>query len=120
MKRFCEMRGHFEHEEARQEIAEAVKNSAYEIIERKGATYYGIAASVRRICEAIVRDEKSVLPVSSVQHGEFGVSGVALSLPVIVGKNGVDGIVPISLSEEEQKKLKDSAEILKKVIDEVL
>ena len=120
LKRFCEMRGHFEHEEARQEIAEAVKNSAYEIIERKGATYYGIAASVRRICEAIVRDEKSVLSVSSVQHGEFGVSGVALSLPVIVGKNGVEGAVPISLSEDEQKKLKDSAEILKKVIDEVL
>ena len=120
LKRFCEMRGHFQHEEARQAIAESVKNSAYEIIKRKGATYYGIAMSVKKICEAVVRDEKSVMPVSSIQHGEFGINNVALSLPVIVGKDGVEGIVPISLSNEEQNKLKESAEILRKVIDEVL
>ena len=58
---FCEMRGHFEHAKAMERIAEEVKNSAYEIIEKKGATYYGIAMSVKRICEAIVRDEKSIL-----------------------------------------------------------
>lgn len=120
LKRFCEMRGHFRHEEARHAIAESVKNSAYEIIKRKGATYYGIAMSVKKICEAVVRDEKSVMPVSSIQHGEFGINNVALSLPVIVGKNGVEGIVPISLSDEEQNKLKESAEVLRKVIDEVL
>ena len=120
LNRFCEMRGHFHHEEARHAIAESVKNSAYEIIKRKGATYYGIAMSVKKICEAVVRDEKSVMPVSSIQHGEFGINNVALSLPVIVGKNGVEGIVPISLSNEEQNKLKESAEILRKVIDEVL
>lgn len=120
LKRFCEMRGHFQHDEARHAIEESVKNSAYEIIERKGATYYGIAMSVRKICEAIVRDEKSILPVSSVQNGEFEISDVALSLPVIIGKNGVEGAVPISLSGEEQQKLKESAEILRKVINEVL
>ena len=120
LKRFCEMRGHFQHEEARHAIEESVKNSAYEIIERKGATYYGIAMSVKKICEAVVRDEKSIMPVSSVQHGKFGINDVALSLPVIVGKNGVEGIVPISLVDEEQSKLKESAEILRKVIDEVL
>ena len=58
LHKFCEMRGHYNHTKATREIAEGVKNSAYEIIEKKKATYYGIAMSVRRICEAIVRDEK--------------------------------------------------------------
>ena len=57
LNRFCEMRGHFQHEEAMKRIAEDVKNSAYEIIEKKKATYFGIAMAVKRICEAIVRDE---------------------------------------------------------------
>ena len=101
------------------EIAENVKNSAYEIIEKKGATYYGIAMSVRRICEAIVRDEKTILPVSSIQHENHGISDVALSMPAIVGKDGVEGTVPISLNEDEEKALKVSADTLKGVISEV-
>lgn len=117
---FCEMRGHFEHEASMKAIAENVKNSAYGIIEKKGATYYGIAMSVRRICEAIVRDEKTILPVSSIQHDNYGISDVALSMPAIVGKDGVEQTVPISLNDEEVKALKASAETLKKVIDEVL
>ena len=116
---FCEMRGHFEHEKAMKEIAENVKNSAYEIIEKKGATYYGIAMSVRRICEAIVRDEKTILPVSSIQHDNHGISDVALSMPAIVGKDGVEGTVPISMNEDEEKALKVSADTLKGVISEV-
>ncbi len=116
---FCEMRGHFEHDKAMVEIAENVKNSAYEIIEKKKATYYGIAMSVKRICEAIVRDEKSILPVSSIQKTEL-VSGVALSMPAIVGKNGVEGLVPIELNEDEKAALKTSAETLKSVLKEVL
>ena len=113
------MRGHFEHDKAMVEIAENVKNSAYEIIEKKKATYYGIAMSVKRICEAIVRDEKSILPVSSIQKTEL-VSGVALSMPAIVGKNGVEGLVPIELNEDEKAALKTSAETLKSVLKEVL
>lgn len=102
------------------EIAENVKNSAYEIIEKKGATYYGIAMSVRRICEAIIRDEKSVLPISSMQHGENGIDGVALSMPAIVGRGGVEGSVPIRLSEQEKEALMKSSETLKAVINESL
>ena len=102
------------------EIADNVKNSAYEIIEKKGATYYGIAMSVRRICEAIIRDEKSVLPISSIQHGENGIDGVALSMPAMVGRNGVEGAVPIRLSENEKEALKASADTLKKVLEEAL
>lgn len=113
---FCEMRGHFNHQKAMEEIAEGVKNSAYEIIEKKNATYYGIAMSVKRICEAIIRDEKSIFPVSSIQHGNYGIYGIALSMPAIVGKDGVEALVPIKLNEKEQQDLLKSAETLKAVI----
>ena len=114
---FCEMRGHFNHKEAMKELADGVKNSAYEIIEKKNATYYGIAMSVKRICEAIVRDEKSILPVSFVHHGNYGIDDVALSVPAIVGKDGIETPVPINLSEQETVDLKKSAETLKNIID---
>ena len=119
LHKFCEMRGHFEHEKATKEIAEGVKNSAYEIIEKKKATYYGIAMSVKRICEAIVRDEKSILPVSSIQDTDE-ISGVALSMPAIVGKNGVEDLVPIELDADEKAALKQSADTLKAVLNDVL
>lgn len=101
--------------EATKEIAERVKNSAYEIIARKQATYYGIAMAVKRICEAIIRDEKSVLPISSMMHGEYGLTDVVLSMPAIVGEDGVEHVVPVSLDEEEQKRLWDSAQVLKEI-----
>lgn len=115
---FCEMRGHFEHEKSMKRIADDVKNSAYGIIEKKGATYYGIAMSVRRICEAIIRDEKSILPISSIQHGDFGIDGVALSMPAIVGRNGVEGSVPIKLNADEIEALQASGNTLKQVLEE--
>ncbi len=116
---FCEMRGYFKHEESMKKILEEVKNSAYEIIEKKHATYYGIAMSVRRICEAIIRDEKSILPVSSIQKGEYGIENVALSIPAIVGRDGVEKVVPIKLSDTEKKELIKSAETLKNVLGTV-
>ncbi|MBQ3419361.1 MAG: L-lactate dehydrogenase [Erysipelotrichaceae bacterium] len=119
LHKFCEMRGHFQHQRSTREIAENVKNSAYKIIEKKKATYYGIAMSVRRICEAIVRDEKSVLPVSSIQTSE-NINGVALSMPVVVGKNGVECVVPFELDEKEKAALIESANTLKAVIKDVL
>lgn len=116
---FCEMRGHFHHQKAMQEIADAVKNSAYEIISKKRATYYGIAMSVKRICEAIIRDEKSILPISSIMHGEYGIEDVSLSMPAIVGKSGVEAKVPIVLNELERTKLEQSADMLKAIIEEL-
>lgn len=116
---FCEMRGHFRHDEAMEEIAERVKNSAYEIIERKRATYYGVAMAVRRICEVIVRDEKSILPVSVMMHGEYGIEDVVLSMPAIVGKHGIETKVPISLNEEEEAKLIESGRILKDLLKSI-
>ncbi len=117
---FCSMRGHHEHTKAMEQLAESVKNSAYEIIEKKHATYYGIAMAVRRICEAIVRDEKSILPISAMMHGEYGLRDVALSMPAIVGKDGIEGHVPIRLSEGEQAQLTASAEVLSGVIREAV
>lgn len=116
LKNFCEMRGHYNHEADTDEIAQKVRNSAYEIISRKKATYYGIAMSVKRICEAIVRDEKSILPISSMMNGEYGITDIALSLPAIVGKNGVETKVPIQLNENESAKLLESAKCLKDIL----
>lgn len=113
---FCEMRGHFHHQQAMQQIADTVKNSAYEIIAKKRATYYGIGMSVRRICEAIVRDEKSILPISSMMYGEYGIEDVSLSMPAIVGKNGMEAKVPIVLNELERARLEQSADTLKEII----
>ena len=117
---FCELKGHYDHEKAMKEIADNVKNAAYEIIEKKQATYYGIAMSVRRICEAVIRDEKSILPVSRMLHGEYGIDGVALSLPAIVGAGGVEIPVPAELNDEELSALKKSGETLKAILDENL
>ena len=114
---FCEMRGHYSHDEAEKNIAEEVKNAAYEIIQRKRATYFGVAMAVKRICECIVRDEKSILPVSAMMHGELGIDGVVLSMPCIVGSEGIETQVPIKLDEDELKRLRESAGILKGIID---
>ena len=112
---FCELRGHFNHEQSMKKIFENVRNSAYEIIERKHATYYGIAMAVKRICEAIIRNEKSILPVSSLMTGEYGLNDVVLSIPAVVDETGVQKVIPIELNDEELTKLKDSANILKDI-----
>lgn len=112
---FCEMRGHYDHVASMKKIAEQVKISAYEIIAKKHATYYGIAMSVKRICEVIVRNEKSILPVSTMMHGEYGIEGIALSMPAIVGLDGVETHVPVVLDEQEREQLQRSAETLKQV-----
>ena len=119
LSEMCEMRGHYKHKENTEEIATAVKNSAYEIINKKHATYYGIAMSVKRICEVIMRDEKSILPISHMIHGIYDIDGVSLSMPAIVGANGVESDVPINLNGEEALKLKKSADSLKKIIETI-
>lgn len=114
LKEFCDFACKTDkHEEAMKEIAEDVKLSAYEIIKKKGATYYGIAMSVRRICEAIILDQKSILPISCLQNG---IENVVLSMPMIVGKHGAERSVEISLSEEERRAIKNSADMLKGII----
>ena len=101
LHKFCEMRGYRNHVKNMEKIAQDVKNSAYEIIEKKKATYFGVAMAVKRICEAIIRDEKSILPISSMMHGQYGIEGISLSMPAIVGKDGIETHIPIQLNEED-------------------
>ena len=113
----CEMRGHYDHVNNTEAIAYHVNNSGYEIIEKKHATYYGIAMVVKRLCQAIVLDEKSIFPVSISMQGEYGVEGVVLSMPAILGEEGVECSMPISLDEKEVAKLHESADTLRETMD---
>lgn len=117
---FSELRGSFNrHQEVMQEVYEEVRDSAYEIIERKGATYYGIAVAVKRIAEAIVRNQHTVLPVSTLMTGQFGLSDLCLSIPSVVCQDGVEMVVDLYLNDEETKKLQASAKALAEVIGEL-
>jgi L-lactate dehydrogenase len=93
-----------------------VKNAAYEIIDRKGATYYAVALAVRRIVEAIVRNENSILTVSSLLEGEYGLDDICLSIPSQVNSEGIARIINVPLSTEENELLQKSAKSLKEVI----
>lgn len=113
---FFNMRSSGSYEEFRTQVSDFVRNSAYEIIEKKKATYFGIAMAVKRICECIVRDEKSVLSVSNSLQGEYGIEGVALSTPCVLGSDGIEVRTPPSLNYKEESELKESARQLKDVI----
>lgn len=119
LHKFCELRGFFDHDYETSKIALDVKNSAYEIINKKRATYYGIALSTKRIVDAIINDEKSILPISSYIDDEYGMDDIALSLPSIVGKEGLISHIPIKLNKEEELKLKESYLQLKEIINKL-
>lgn len=101
------------------EITEAVKNSAYHIIEAKGSTNYGVALAATNIVEAAIRNENSVLTVSMMLNGEYGINGCCLSVPCIVNEKGVSRIVEAELDQAEENDLKQSAKILKDVCKRV-
>jgi len=98
------------------EIFEKVKNSAYKIIKLKGATNYSIALSLVKIAQAIVRNENSILPVSTLISDYYGISDVCISIPSIVNRTGVGQYVRLDLSKEEQELFAHSANTLKKFI----
>jgi len=98
------------------EIFEKVKNSAYEIIKLKGATNYSIALSLVKITRSILRNENSILPVSTLVTDYYGISDVCISIPSIVNRNGVEQYVKLELSTEEQVLFRHSADTLKSFI----
>ena len=110
---FCEIRGHYDHEQAMEQIYRRVRESAYQIIEEKGATYYGVAMA------ALIRDEGAVLPVSSLMQGEYGLSDLCISVPAIVGDDGVRQVLEIPLNEKENKELRHSANGLKEILQKI-
>ena len=116
LEHFCRLRGQEPHPERLEELYREVRDSAYAIIRRKGATCYGIAMAVGRIAQAIVRDERAVLPISVCLEGEYGLEGLALSVPSVVGSRGLEDILEIDLDGEERERLMESARSLRQVI----
>ncbi len=118
MKRFFENYGKCTDADL-QSMYEEVKNSAYEIIQKKGATYYAIAGAVARIVECIAGAENSVLTVSSIFSGEYGIDDIALSVPTQVSGYGVERILDVPFSEKELAGLKNSAGTLKESLKSI-
>lgn len=114
--KFCDKTGKCETNFDKNAIYNDVRSAAYKIIEKKGATYYAVAVAVRRIVEAFLRDESSILTVSSALDGQYGLSDVSLSVPTLVGGHGVKQVLELPLSEEELHLLQKSGNSLKEVI----
>ncbi len=98
---------------------EETRKDAYKIISGKGATYYGIGTAVSHIVESIARDSKKIMPLSTVLTGQYGLEHVALSLPCILGRSGVESVIDLPLTLDEQSQLKASAAALKSHLDEM-
>ncbi len=94
-------------------ILEQTRNAAYEIIKRKRATYYAIGLGLLAIAEAVLRDQHTVMTISSLMTGQYGVSGIAISLPTIVGRDGAEEVLNLPLSDQEVALFQRSANILK-------
>lgn len=102
-----------------QELEVAMRSGGAEVIKRKGATFYAIGMSVTRICEAVLRDTKAILPVAGLFSGEYGIDDVCLSVPYIVGANGLEEQVKITMTDDELKLLQASGTALKGVLSEL-
>jgi L-lactate dehydrogenase len=101
---------------SRREIAEAVRNSAYHIIGYKGATWFAVGLALTHIAAAILRNQSSVLTVSAVLEGEYGLSGLSLGVPCVVSQKGVERILETKLAPDEQNDLARSAKVLREMI----
>lgn len=106
--------------EVKAQIDDEVRNAAYKIIDGKGATFYGIAGALCRICQAITTNEYAILTVSSHHDDVEGVKDVCLSLPTVVGKRGIHGIIYPNLSESEHNDLRLSAQKIKEYSDKAV
>ena len=89
-----------------------VRDSAYEIIKRKGATYYAIGLGLLSIVESVIGDHRSVMSVSTLMTGQYGVRDICLSLPCVVGANGIEEVLTLNLSSVEEMGFRRSAEKL--------
>jgi L-lactate dehydrogenase len=97
------------------EIFSQVRDAGYQVIQRKGATYYAVGLAVASIVESILRDQHSILPVSSLMQGQYGLEDVCLSLPAVVGRDGVVQVLELPLDGEELAGLRRSAGVLQEV-----
>ena len=102
-----------------EKIRDDVKNAAYEIIEKKKATYYGIGMALTKLVKAILNDEKSLLTVSTYLNGEYNQKDIYIGVPAVVTSKGVREILKLPLNEQDQEKLSTSVKILRDTIDEL-
>ena len=103
----------------RKSIEDDVRRAAYDIISRKGSTYYAIGLSLTRIIEALIRDQKSVLTVSTLMDDYYGLNDVCLSLPCVIGSGGVEEILRLRLPDDEQEALRRSAKTIRDTIERI-
>jgi L-lactate dehydrogenase len=103
----------------KENIDQKVRRAAYNIIEGKGATYYGIGSALSRIVNAVLSDQRAVLTVCSPKAQVVGVPDVTLALPHIVGRQGIMGTLPLPLSQEEEKALQASADTIRSALNEL-
>jgi L-lactate dehydrogenase len=116
---YCEANGVAFGAAARLAIYEQTRDAAYEIIKRKGATYYAIGAGLVRIVEAILRNQRTVLTVSSLIDNYYDISDVALSLPTVIDRDGVEQVIRLRLSDDEEAGLRRSANVLREHIQSI-
>lgn len=102
-----------------EKIRDEVKNAAYEIIEKKKATYYGIGVALTRLVKAILNDEQSILTVSTYLNGEYNEKDIYVGVPAIITSKGVREILELPLNENDQEKLSNSCKILRDTISEL-
>jgi L-lactate dehydrogenase len=119
LEEFCRLRGACLDDRTRAEIDQQVRGAAYRIIEGKGATYYGIGAAVAHIVDIILDDDRAVLTVSSWTPEVLGVMDVSISLPRLLGGEGVLATFPLPLSEDESTAVRRSAETVKRAMNEL-
>ncbi len=106
-------------EQALGQIFEQTRTAAYEIIKRKRATYYAIGLGLLAIAEAVLRDQHTVLTVSSPLSGQYGIRDIAISLPTIVGRNGIEAVLAMPLAETEIAGFRRSAQVLQASLAEL-
>ena len=93
-------------------------NSAYEIISKKKATYYGIGMSLSKLVKSVLDDDNSILTISTyLKDGEYGQDDIFIGVPAVINKNGVRELLKLNLNEEEQEKLDNSCKVLKEIIN---
>jgi len=119
IENYCAICQGCDYKKEHDEITRRVRDSAYHIIDYKGSTYYAIGLSLVRISEAIIRNENSVLTVSSLLQGEYGIDDVCLSVPCVIGKSGVEKMITAPLAPEEQAGLRTSAQTIRKVLESI-
>ena len=117
MEEYCADQDHANLDE--EEIINEVRTAGAEVIKRKGATFYAIAMSVNKICDSILRDSNNIITVSTMMNGKYGIDDVCLSLPCVIGSNGIEREVSPKMTDAEIEKLRASAAALRSVIDQI-